>query len=157
MACPLRALVAAGLLAGAGRALCAQNIQVTGIQGVTFGSMLPGVSKIVSRSDGLNGARFDIKGAGNTRTVELQFTLPAMMSGPGGATLPLSYTAGDAGFSGILAFRDEPGLAPAAFRLEWADGRADFDPEATFGRMTEALKSALAAEAGHAETLNGRS
>lgn len=69
----------------------------------------------------------------------------------------LQQLGADAGFSGIVAFRDEPGLAPAAFRLEWADGRADFDSEAAFGRMTEALSSALAAEAGHAETLNGRS
>ena len=69
----------------------------------------------------------------------------------------LQQLGADAGFSGIVAFRDEPGLAPAAFRLEWADGRADFDPAATFDRMTEALNSALAAEAGHAETLNGRS
>ncbi|HWW11647.1 MAG TPA: flagellar assembly protein FlbE, partial [Brevundimonas sp.] len=43
------------------------------------------------------------------------------------------------------------------FRLEWADGRADFDPADAFARMAEALNSALAAEAGHAETLNGRS
>jgi flagellar assembly protein FliH len=66
----------------------------------------------------------------------------------------LQQMAADAGFSGVLAFRDEPGLPPAAFRLEWADGRADFEPEAAFGRMVEALNSALAAEAGHAETLN---
>jgi flagellar assembly protein FliH len=59
----------------------------------------------------------------------------------------------DAGFSGVVAFREEPGLPPAAFQLEWADGRAAFDPDAAFARMREALDSALAAEAGHAETL----
>ncbi|MBA4804278.1 MAG: flagellar assembly protein FlbE [Brevundimonas sp.] len=59
----------------------------------------------------------------------------------------------DAGFTGLVAFRDEPGLAPAAFRLEWADGRAEFDADAAMSRMAEALHSALAAEAGHAETL----
>ena len=59
----------------------------------------------------------------------------------------------DAGFSGIVAFRTEPGMAPAAFQLEWADGRAAFDPDEAFARMREALDSALAAEAGHAETL----
>ena len=59
----------------------------------------------------------------------------------------------DAGFTGVAAFRDEPGLPPAAFQLEWADGRAEFEPEAAFARMREALDSALAAEAGHAETL----
>ncbi|MDP1913641.1 flagellar assembly protein FlbE [Brevundimonas sp.] len=59
----------------------------------------------------------------------------------------------DAGFSGIVAFRTEPGMAPAAFQLEWADGRAAFDPAEAFARMSEALNSALAAEAGHAENL----
>lgn len=59
----------------------------------------------------------------------------------------------DAGFSGVVAFRDEPGMAAAAFQLEWADGRAAFDPDAAFARMGEALSSALATEAGHAETL----
>lgn len=65
----------------------------------------------------------------------------------------LEQLCADAGFAGVVAFRDEPGLAPAAFRLEWADGRADFDPETAFARMAEALKSALASEAGHAEAL----
>lgn len=59
----------------------------------------------------------------------------------------------DAGFSGTVAFRDEPGLHAAAFQLEWADGRAAFDPDEAFARMNEALASALAAEAGHAEAL----
>lgn len=59
----------------------------------------------------------------------------------------------DSGFSGVVAFREEPGLPPASFQLEWADGRAAFDADAAFARMAEALTSALAAEAGHAETL----
>lgn len=59
----------------------------------------------------------------------------------------------DSGFLGVVAFREEPDLPSAAFQLEWADGRAEFEPEAAFARMREALHSALAAEAGHAETL----
>jgi flagellar assembly protein FliH len=59
----------------------------------------------------------------------------------------------DAGFSGLIAFRDDPTLPAAAFQLEWADGRADFDPAAAADRIAVALKSALAAEAGHAESL----
>ncbi len=59
----------------------------------------------------------------------------------------------DSGFSGVVAFREDPGLAPASFQLEWADGRAAFDAEAAFVRIGEALNSALAAEAGHAEIL----
>src|SRR5690606_32781126 len=65
----------------------------------------------------------------------------------------ISQLCADAGFTGVAVFRDERGLPPAAFHLEWADGRAEFEPEAAFARMREALASALAAEAGHAETL----
>lgn len=59
----------------------------------------------------------------------------------------------DAGFSGVVAFRNEPMMPVAAFQLEWADGRAAFDPAEAFVRISEALNSAIAAEAGHAETL----
>lgn len=63
----------------------------------------------------------------------------------------------DAGFSGLVAFREAPGMAAAGFQLEWADGRADFDPVGAANRVAEALEAALAAEAGHAEPLpNGR-
>jgi hypothetical protein len=105
-------LVAMTLLLPASAAAYAQNVQVTGIQGVSFSSMLPGVTRIVSRSDALNAARFDIKGAGNTRFVELQFSLPASLSGPGGATIPLSYTAGDAGFSAQQSVASQTGFDP---------------------------------------------
>ncbi|MDO9608057.1 MAG: flagellar assembly protein FlbE, partial [Brevundimonas sp.] len=57
----------------------------------------------------------------------------------------------DSGFTGAVAFRDEPGMGVAAFQLEWADGRADHDPNGSATRVAEALTAALAAEAGHAE------
>ncbi len=60
----------------------------------------------------------------------------------------------DAGFSGMVAFRDDASLPLAAFQLEWADGRADFDPAAAADRIATALTSALASEAGHAESLS---
>jgi flagellar assembly protein FliH len=59
----------------------------------------------------------------------------------------------DAGFSGVVAFRNEPMMPAAAFQLEWADGRAAFDPAEAFARIGDALNSALAAEAGHAEPM----
>lgn len=104
-------LVSGALLSGSARAE-AQFIQVTGIQGVDFGSMVPGISKVVSRTDALSGARFDIKGAGSARTVELQFSLPAALSGPGGASLPLSYAAGDAGYSAEQSIGSQTGFDP---------------------------------------------
>jgi len=69
----------------------------------------------------------------------------------------IEQAAADGGFTGAVAFRDEPGMAVAAFQLEWADGRADHDPSASAARVAETLTAALAAEAGHAETLPDRS
>lgn len=105
------ALAVAGLLIGAGP-VRAQAIQVTGIQGVSFGGMVPGISKAVVRTDALNAARFDIKGGGSGRTVELQFSLPGALTGPGGASVPLSYTAGDAGFSAQQSIGSQTGFDP---------------------------------------------
>lgn len=50
------------------------------------------------------------------------------------------------GYVGAVRFRDEPGLAQAAFGLEWADGRASFDPAETFDRLAAAVARALAAD-----------
>lgn len=60
----------------------------------------------------------------------------------------------DAGFTGLIAFREDVGAPAAAFALEWADGRAEFDPEGVAARVSAALEAALAAEAGHAEPLD---
>lgn len=60
----------------------------------------------------------------------------------------------DAGFTGQVAFRDEPGMAPAAFALEWADGRAEYSPDDAARRVGQALAAALAAEGGRAESLD---
>ena len=65
----------------------------------------------------------------------------------------ISDAAASGGFTGAIAFRDEPAMLPAAFQLEWADGRAEHDPSASAARVAEALTAALAAEAGHAEPL----
>lgn len=60
-----------------------------------------------------------------------------------------------AGHAGAVVFRDDPSMPPAAFELSWADGRAEHDPEGAARRLADALNSALAAEAGHAEPLPG--
>lgn len=65
----------------------------------------------------------------------------------------LQAAAAEAGFTGMVAFRADPGMPVAAFQLEWADGRADFDPEEAATRIRSTLEAALAAEAGHGEAV----
>lgn len=65
----------------------------------------------------------------------------------------LDRTAESLGFTGRIEARAEPGTPPAAFVLDWGDGRAAFDPEAAAMRIQAALDEALAAEGLHAEPL----
>ena len=73
-------------------------------------------------------------------------------------TTELHRMATEAGLGDRVVIRDEPGLAAAAFAIEWPDGRAEFDPEAALGRVRTAVESALSAEAdGAADLLKGES
>ena len=65
----------------------------------------------------------------------------------------LEQAAQSLGFPGqIVAVADQT-MAPAAFVLDWGDGRAAFDPDTAKLRVAEALEAALAVEGMHAEPL----
>jgi len=57
------------------------------------------------------------------------------------------------GYGGAIQVRSTPGMAPAAFTLDFGDGAAAFDPAAAAARVAAALDAALAAEGLHAEPL----
>lgn len=85
-------------------------ITVTGVRGVNFGAVLPGVPRVVLRTDPANSGQFDIKGPkGN---VLLSFVLPVRMTGPGGALMPLSFGSSDAGYSATQAIGSQVGFDP---------------------------------------------
>lgn len=64
----------------------------------------------------------------------------------------LEITAGAIGFPGQIIARADA-LPPAAFLLDWGDGRAAFNPADAAARVTQALEAAIAAEGLHAEPL----
>lgn len=65
----------------------------------------------------------------------------------------LDHTAESIGYEGQIIARAEPGTPPAAFVLDWGDGKAAFDPHEAAQRVAAALDAALAAEGLHAEPL----
>ncbi|HEU4699453.1 MAG TPA: hypothetical protein VFS40_09755 [Gemmatimonadales bacterium] len=79
---------------------------------LTFQSLTPGVPKQIRRTDAVNAARFDLLGGPN-RWVLVQFTLPTAMSGPGGATLPLTYGPAAAGYSETQTITTQTVFDPA--------------------------------------------
>lgn len=88
-----------------------QPVRVNGVRSVSFGTVFPGISKSVLRTDALNSGRFDIRAAAGTQ-LQLSFALPSAMTGPGGATMPLTFGGGDAGFSATQTVASQVGFDP---------------------------------------------
>jgi hypothetical protein len=86
-------------------------LTVTGARGLTFGAVLPGVPRVVVRTDPANSGQFDIRGP-NRNQILLSFVLPVTMAGPAGALMPLSFGASDAGYSQSQAIGSQVGFDP---------------------------------------------
>ncbi len=86
-------------------------LTVTGVRGLTFGAVLPGVPRIILRTDPANSGQFDIRGPNNSQLL-LSFVLPVAMTGPSGTLMPLSFGAGDAGYSQSQSIGSQVGFDP---------------------------------------------
>jgi hypothetical protein len=86
-------------------------ITVTGVRGLGFGAVLPGVSRVVPRTDPANSGEYDIKGVKDSQVL-LTFTLPVAMNGPAGAQMPLVFGSSDAGYSQSQAIGSQIGFDP---------------------------------------------
>ncbi len=98
------------MLLGVPLAAQAKPLTVTGVRGVTFGAVLPGVPRVVLRTDPANSGQFDIKGSKGS--VLLSFVLPLTMTGPSGALMPLAFGSSDAGYSATQAIGSQVGFDP---------------------------------------------
>jgi len=103
---PLFGAMAPSVLGAQGKPLT-----VTGVRGVTFGAVFPGVPLVMSRTDPANSGQFDIKGPNRT-DVLLTFVLPLTMTGPAGAQMPLAFGSSDAGYSQSQAIGSQVGFDP---------------------------------------------
>ena len=104
-------IVLGAMLLGVPLAAQGKPLTVTGVRGVTFGAVLPGVPRVVLRTDPANSGQFDIKGP-KGGPVLLSFVLPLSMSGPAGALMPIVFVASDAGFSSTQSIGSQVGFDP---------------------------------------------
>jgi len=86
-------------------------ITVTGVQSLAFGTLLPGVPTIVVRTDAAKSGQFTVTGPHGAQA-QVTFTLPAVLTGPGGATLPLTFGGSDAGYSETQNIGSQIGFDP---------------------------------------------
>ncbi|HEY6091163.1 MAG TPA: hypothetical protein VIV83_04165 [Gemmatimonadales bacterium] len=86
-------------------------LTITGVRGVTFGTVLPGVPTVVLRTDPVNSGQFNIKGPKGGPAL-LSFVLPLTMTGPAGAVMPLTFGSSDAGYSATQSIGSQVGFDP---------------------------------------------
>ena len=100
--------------AAQGRPLRAQ-----GQQALDFGELLGGLPQVVAPTDPVYAARIQISGR-NRDDVLVSFLLPAALEGPRGASVPLVFGPGSAGYSPNLGINSQIAFDPAVssvFRL----------------------------------------
>lgn len=73
-------------------------LRVRGERALSFGVVFPGVPVRILRTDPVGSGEFSIRGE-KLLPVLMQFSLPASLAGPLGAAMPLTFGAGDAGYS----------------------------------------------------------
>ena len=102
---PLLALFAAAPLAAQ------RPIQVEGIKNLAFGLLLAGTPVSVVRTAPVRAGQVNITAQPKSPII-IQISLPASMSGPAGATLPLSFGANDAGYSALGSISSQVAFDP---------------------------------------------
>jgi hypothetical protein len=66
-----------------------------GLRPLNFGTVIPGTTVSVAPRTA-QGAEFRISGLLGRKSVDLTFTLPVVLTGPGGATIPLNFAGANA-------------------------------------------------------------
>jgi hypothetical protein len=107
------ALALAAVLAATPAALRAQRpVRATGVRGIAFGVVLPGVPQPVPRTDATRSAQFDLTGP-NRSELLVTFTLPSVLTAGGGGAIPIVFGASDAGYSASQSIASQIPFDPA--------------------------------------------
>src|SRR5688572_9874316 len=87
----------------------AAQVSITGIRNLTFGPVIVGVPSSVGPSHPTKSGQFRVTAPLSTK-VQIRFTLPDALAGPGGAQLPITFGGNDA-----MAVGRSPASPPITF------------------------------------------
>ena len=99
------------IAAAAPAAAQGRPIRVEGVKPLAFGVLLPGVATTVLRTDAIRAGQLNIAAQPQSQII-LQLSLPTVMTGPSGRTIPLTFAANDAGFSASESITSQQGFDP---------------------------------------------
>ena len=81
--------------------ILAAPLSGVGTRALQFGTIVPGTTTVTVLPKSRAGGEFRITGVRNRKSVDISFTLPASLAGPGGATIPLNFNGNYAGLCEI--------------------------------------------------------
>ncbi|MET0399332.1 MAG: DUF4402 domain-containing protein [Longimicrobiaceae bacterium] len=87
----------------------------TGVNALNFGSISPGTTSVTVLPRTPASGEGRLSGVRNRRSIAITFTLPTALTGPGGATIPLSFNGNYAGLCEI----DNSGNCVVASYVTW--------------------------------------
>jgi hypothetical protein len=116
IAAPVAAFPQAGVTSGVVTSVDILFPPVTGggVRPLNFGTVLPGTTVAVAPQTA-QGAEFRIGGLLGRKSVDLTLTLPTVLTGPGGATIPLSFAGANAAACELNVF----GVCQTASLVSW--------------------------------------
>lgn len=88
----------------------------TGVRGLQFGGMVPSAGPVTVLPSSALAGEWRLTGMRNRKTIDITFTLPAALQGPGGATLPLSF---NGNFAGLCEIDDTAQTCQTASYWVW--------------------------------------
>jgi hypothetical protein len=87
----------------------------TGTRALQFGVIVPGTTTVTVLPRSSSGGEFRIAGVKSRKSVDISFTLPTQLTGPAGASIPLSFNGNYAGLCEI----DASGACVLASYVTW--------------------------------------
>jgi hypothetical protein len=86
-----------------------------GTRALQFGVIVPGTTSVIVLPRTKSGGEFRIAGVKNRKSVDISFTLPTELTGPAGASIPLSFNGAYAGLCEV----DTTGACDLASYFTW--------------------------------------
>ena len=100
---------------GAVAGILAAPLSGTGARALQFGVIVPGTTTVTVLPRSAADGEFRIAGVKNRKSIDISFTLPTQLTGPAGASIPLSFNGNYAGLCEV----DTTGTCDAASFFTW--------------------------------------
>jgi hypothetical protein len=105
--------ITAGISATAN--ILAPSLTGAGTRALQFGTIVPGTTTVTVQPGTSSGGEFRLTGLKNRKSIDISFTLPTELTGPAGASIPLSFNGNYAGLCEV----DPSGACETASYTTW--------------------------------------